>query len=947
MNKKIFWVLFLSLLFFLGNTQIPARAENTTLTAENEAVDVKIDTAEETAPSPENNEISEIIEETENSERTLEGDSTMVDEAPGEGLGSEGSDEIDTLNAEEIVEPNPGLETSELGSEETVEEDTPFSLEASITLKNGCEITDTAGVTHLFPGDESSSEYLAVCALAAAQEAGYIKSYELADSSFGLYLQSIHDIFPSSTEYWALWKNDEFADCGIECLALSSGDTLTLVLTDWATETESDKIEIYIAALEESADNTHLSLEENIVVKNGCEVTDSAGKIHFFPKEISKEYVAICAFSEALAQGFVDEIVFADFGFGLFIESVNGITASNAYWKLEHNGVSSNVGAAELELAAGDKVSLVLTQFDPVTFEETSLEDHLTLTVESLEEAFNNIILPDRCSVVDMGGITHEFPENMSPAKYLGICALSEALAQGHTEDIDFSNFGFGLFVDNFNNTLKPENSYWQFRVNEISASVGVTEAEIQEGDVVSFVLTTFNPETFEESPVEPPQSISLRIVGLESVSQDDGGSSGGGNAGNGNQNEGGSLTLSTDNAITYLKGVQESNGSFVNSELYSDWAAIAYAAADVSGNAKSSLLNYMRDTNKVSSLITDNERRAMALLALSENPYDFEGINYIAAIIEEFDGSQFGDGDLVNDDIFALIPLASAGFDESDETILKTIEFILSEQKANGSWENSVDITAAAVQALSPFDSARGVSNALEQAESYIMNKQESDGGWGNVFSTSWALQAESALGASWAKDGKNGLDYLGKIQADAKNDGALLPETESRENIVWATSYTIPAGLGLAWNDILESVSKPKEGGGKKIVNSSSSSRAEENDEKIATNDNEKQELASIQETVLASTEETYILDSSLSPSLPVTRSENSNQADVNQGDLENKNKIAASVDPSNLTATVLGATDSFTSKTQKFPIALGTVSGFLLIFLILKNIFAAKIF
>lgn len=111
-----------------------------------------------------------------------------------------------------------------------------------------------------------------------------------------------------------------------------------------------------------------------------------------------------------------------------------------------------------------------------------------------------------------------------------------------------------------------------------------------------------------------------------------------------------------------------------------------------------------METNNDISSFLTDNERRAMAILALGKNPYDFNGVNYIEAILSEFDGDQFGETSLVNDDIFAIFPLSHAGYDSDDTEISNALDFIISKQKTNGSWENSVDVTAAAVQALSIF---------------------------------------------------------------------------------------------------------------------------------------------------------------------------------------------------------------------------------------------------
>ncbi len=279
--------------------------------------------------------------------------------------------------------------------------------------------------------------------------------------------------------------------------------------------------------------------------------------------------------------------------------------------------------------------------------------------------------------------------------------------------------------------------------------------------------------------------------------------SSGGGSGG------GTPTAFSVPNALAYLSSVQGTDGSFGGSTLYTDWAGIAIASA---GGPRGNILSYLSAHNSISSLLTDNERRAMTLMSLGQNPYSFGGIDYITAIVSKFDGTQFGDVGIVNDDIFALIPLRSAGYSSSDGIITTDIAFILSKQQGNGSWEGSIDLTASAVQALSPFSGVSGVSTALSNAGNYIQNAQGNDGGWSNVSSSSWAIQAMNALGASWTKNGKSTADYFGSIQA---TDGAGSPTSESLQNRIWTTSYAIPAVLGKSWSSIMQSVSKPTEGG------------------------------------------------------------------------------------------------------------------------------------
>jgi hypothetical protein len=389
---------------------------------------------------------------------------------------------------------------------------------------------------------------------------------------------------------------------------------------------------------------------------------------------------------------------------------------------------------------------------------------------------------------------------------------------------------------------------------------------------------------------------------------------------------------FSTEDALSYLKSVQNEDGSFARSDLYTDWAAIAYGAGKVSNEARDSLLEYFNSHNDISSLITDNERRAMALLALGKNPHSFNETNYIKAIIKEFDETQFGDNSLVNDDIFALIPLNNAGYDENDNIVTKTIDFIISKQENDGSWEDSVDITAAAILALEPFQSISSVLGALEKAETYLMNTQENDGGWGNISSTSWAIQAENALGSSWYKNDKNGLDYLALKQKEADNGGALLPSSENEENIIWATSYAVPAGFGKTWNEIMKKVSKPKE---ENNDESSSSSSSKDNDVEETEETTETENPTPIIENIVSavpvvSEQITKIHETKKLPT--ITKGDTSPQTKEKEENNANNS----------LTATAINTLpQQNTGSPQNFTIILGTISTVVLLFATLKYI------
>lgn len=262
--------------------------------------------------------------------------------------------------------------------------------------------------------------------------------------------------------------------------------------------------------------------------------------------------------------------------------------------------------------------------------------------------------------------------------------------------------------------------------------------------------------------------------------------------------------------AISYLIGMQHPDGSFGGS-IYTDWAAIGLALVDA-GTAKKTLRTYLTSATPILASVTDYERHAMALEAMGINPYIGTPIDYIAPIVAAFDGTQVGDTSLVNDDIFALPSLLHAGYSADDVLVQKVVAHIVGKQGADGSWDNSPDMTAAAVQALAPLSSIAGVSDALSKASTYLHKQQHTDGGFGNSFTTSWVTQAIHSLGeqpsqSAWMPSDSNPQDYLASLQ---DTDGGIDSATTDKDSRIWATSYAIPAASGKVWHDILNSFPK-----------------------------------------------------------------------------------------------------------------------------------------
>jgi hypothetical protein len=323
---------------------------------------------------------------------------------------------------------------------------------------------------------------------------------------------------------------------------------------------------------------------------------------------------------------------------------------------------------------------------------------------------------------------------------------------------------------------------------------------------VAAFVATSTDPVSFTVSANGFLTSAPITITAVAAPAAPPTPPASGGGSGGGIVSH---YQLNAGNALAYLAGAQHADGSF-DAPFLSDWAALAFASADA-GPAKDSLRNYMLTAAPALSSVTDYERHAMALEALGINPYSGTGTDYIQPIVNAFDGTQVGDASLDNDDIFALFPLLSAGYGTGDGIIQKTVAFILSRQGADGSWNGSVDVTAAAVQALAQANSLPDVPAAMTKAENYLHAQQKSDGGFGNSFSTSWALQAIAALGESagaWGAYTFTPQDYLAAVQ---QSDGGVEPTSSTAQTRVWATEYAIPASLGKAWPALLQSFSRP----------------------------------------------------------------------------------------------------------------------------------------
>jgi hypothetical protein len=402
-----------------------------------------------------------------------------------------------------------------------------------------------------------------------------------------------------------------------------------------------------------------------------------------------------------------------------------------------------------------------------------------------------SVDVPDHCAVVDSDGASHQYSGG-----YFGICALQAAIDNGSVSGVVFSNAfpSFGLFVTTVNGVLAdPSSEYWALYQNGSFASLGLSQLPVAAGDSIKLEL-----HDFSDNPLGSSFLFTIHSL-ISSVPVPLGAGTGSG------------VTIHAPFdiplAMNFLAASQSADGSF-GSAMLDDWVAIGTSVGGW-GDMREKLSAYEVSHPISTSVVTEAERRAMALEALGINPYSGTPVDYISPIVSSFDGTQIGDSSLVNDDIFAIFPLLHAGYTIHDNIIRNVIAHIIASQENDGSWVGSVDLTAAAVQALALINDEPNVAHAIKRALEYLHTKQLPDASTSEPFSTSWLLQAIGAVGGSvseWQQVNRTPSYYLATQQ---ERDGGIV--ASSTQDRIWATAYAIPGIKRATWDSLLQSFPKP----------------------------------------------------------------------------------------------------------------------------------------
>lgn len=250
-------------------------------------------------------------------------------------------------------------------------------------------------------------------------------------------------------------------------------------------------------------------------------------------------------------------------------------------------------------------------------------------------------------------------------------------------------------------------------------------------------------------------------------------------------------ILADNDTTITYLQGQSQNT-----------WFSQALAAAEVS-NISISYLDYQTEDLMTAS------KNILALAAIRSE--DTDNIGQLLSVIESSkNNGQFGSSDLLNDDFWALMALASVG-QLSDTDSAKN--FILDHQNTDGGWSWSVsgtsdsNDTAAAIMALLDLG-LDASSSVIIEALAYLQASQNVDGGFAydldsssDGASTAWgitALNKANISASTWQKDNNDPISFLEGLRQD---NGSFLWMPSDEQGSAMVTAYALVALSGKSY--------------------------------------------------------------------------------------------------------------------------------------------------
>ena len=259
---------------------------------------------------------------------------------------------------------------------------------------------------------------------------------------------------------------------------------------------------------------------------------------------------------------------------------------------------------------------------------------------------------------------------------------------------------------------------------------------------------------------------------------------------------------------------------AYLQSKPLSPWSIMALTAAG--SPVSSSLATTALNTSVSTSTAIGLEAPILAMTAMGKDPRQAtSGENWVSDLDNFYDGTQIGDTSTLNDDIFGLLALTSAGVSSTDPAVSGTRAFLLNNQNASdGGWAyntggtSDTNTTAATIMALLASGS-HASDTAMVHAAAYLKSAQNTDGGftydptsqWGtatDASSDSWIISAITALGQSptsttWSTPSStNAVGSLLSLQEASSGLFQYQPGSGQDSFSAITTSYGLLAMLG-----------------------------------------------------------------------------------------------------------------------------------------------------
>jgi Prenyltransferase and squalene oxidase repeat len=264
-----------------------------------------------------------------------------------------------------------------------------------------------------------------------------------------------------------------------------------------------------------------------------------------------------------------------------------------------------------------------------------------------------------------------------------------------------------------------------------------------------------------------------------------------------------------------YLAAAQNADGGLgaargaPSSELFSGWAALAFAAEGrnprLIRHGGQSVIGYIGADLASASDVGSLERTILAVRAAGLSASDFQGHDLVTELLSRIrrDGSV---DDQVNLTAFAVLALRAAGHAIAPATR----SWLVRQQDRDGGYNfataggtSDIDDSGAALEALAAAGSTP--ARARDRAVAFLRTQQDRDGGFpsepgadSNAQSTAWAVQGLIAAGVRPGSLHRRGapspLHYLRSLIAA---DGHVRYSRASDQTPVWVTAQ---AAMALA---------------------------------------------------------------------------------------------------------------------------------------------------